>query len=578
MLIFLFFSYPKSQLEFGMTIFVTMRKAFFICFLVPMSAMGQVFVDKSEELSFENFYGDCFLAGGMTFTDFDMDGEEDILTPSCSGEPIHVYRGTPDGFVQYSVPAVLTDTSLSKAVYAVDLDNDGDREIFVSNFQSRNRLYWNSAGEYTDVSDEAGLSVLENDSFSATFGDYNLDGYLDIYVVNRSTISLPQSNVLYRNNGDGSFTNMTLNAGVGDITGAGLAVSFFEFNNDGWPDIYIANDKYTGNVLFMNQGDGTFQDVSMDSGTDLAMDGMSVTIGYYNEDNFLDIYATNTIAAGNRLLLSNGDLTYDEVAEEMNVLVNKFCWGSKFIDFDNDMDEDLFVPSSGPMFDNENTFFMRYQDDLIDWSEFILADDFSESMGSAKADFDHDGDYDLAVLNGGMPGSYLLENQSDPSNFINFSLEGSTSNYEGIGSFIEVHAGGVIQRRYTTLGSDFAAQDSRYHLFGLGASTSIDLIRIIWPSGIVQEVIDQEINVSTCFEEPLPSGIGGPSHSAHIWPIPAEEFLNVRGISGLYRILDSEARVLLAGDLKAGSIDVTSLSSGVYFLESGSSVHRFIKQ
>jgi len=561
-----------------MTIFVRMRIALFICFLAPISIMGQVFVDKSEELGFENFYGECFLAGGITFTDFDMDGEEDILTSSCSGEPVHIYRGTPDGFVQYPVTAVLADTSLSKAVYAVDLDNDGDREIFVSNFQSRNRLYWNSAGEFTDVSDEAGISVQENASFSATFGDYDLDGFLDIYVVNRSTTNFPQYNVLYRNNGDGSFTNVTLNAGVGDIAGAGLAVSFFEFNNDGWPDIYIANDKYTGNVLFMNQGDGTFQDVSLDSGTDLAMDGMSVTLGYYNEDNFLDIYATNTIEAGNRLLLSNGDLTYDEVAEELDVLVNKFCWGSKFVDFDNDMDEDLFVPSSGPMFGNENTFFMRDQDDLIDWSDFILAADFSESMGSAKADFDHDGDYDLAVLNGGMPGSYLLENQSAPSNFINFCLEGSTSNYEGIGSFIEVHAGGVIQRRYTTLGSDFAAQNSRYHLFGLGASTSIDLIRITWPSGIVQEIIDQEINVSTCFEEPVPTAVGELPLVAHIWPVPAGELLNVRGISGLYRIFDSEARVLLAGDLNGGSIDVTSLSSGVYFLESGSYVHRFIKQ
>jgi hypothetical protein len=566
------------SMEFGMATFVVMRLLLLILILVPVVISAQVFVDQSEEQGFENSYGECFLAGGVSFTDFDMDGEEDILTSSCSGEPIYVFRGTPNGFVPYSIQAALADTGRSKAVYAVDLDNDGDREIFITNFQSRNTLLWNNAGEYVNVSDQAGISSSEKSSFSASFGDYNLDGYLDIYVVNRTVASNPQDNVLYRNNGDGTFENVTQLAGVGNIDGAGLAVSFFEYNNDGWPDLYIANDKFTGNVLFVNQADGTFQDVSSDSGTDLDMDGMSVTLADYNDDGYLDIYVSNTVVDGNRFLVSNGDLTYDEVAEELDVVTNKFCWGSQFVDFDGDMDEDLFVPSFAPDFDNMNTFYLRDQDQLIDWSDDLLEADFSESMGSAKADFDHDGDYDLAVLNTDIEGSYLLENQSDPFNYVKFCLEGTTSNYEGIGSWIEVHAGGVIQRRYTTLGSNFAGQDSRYHIFGLGESDSIDLIRITWPSGIVQEILDQGINETTCFQEPFPTDIQEGQNEMRLWPNPAQDYLLLEGFNGNYSIRDYSGRIVQRGQVESRRIEISALSDGVYVLVTGQFAQRFLKQ
>lgn len=565
-------------MEFGLATFVGMRIFLLILILAPIAIMAQVFVDQSEMLGFENSYGECFLAGGLSFTDFDMDGEEDILTSSCSGEPIYIFRGTPDGFVPHLIQPALADTARSKAVYAVDLDNDGDREIFITNFQSKNTLLWNNNEGYVDVSQQAGISINAYSSFSASFGDFNLDGYLDIYVVNRGTINDPQHNSLYRNNGDGTFEDVAFLAGVSNTVGAGLATSFLDYNNDSWPDLYIANDKYTGNVLYENQGDGTFQDVSSDSGTDLDMDGMSVTLADYNDDGYLDIYVTNTVVGGNKFLVSNGDLTYDEVAEELDVVTNKLCWGSQFVDFDGDMDEDLFVPSFSPDFDNMNTFYLRDQNQLIDWSEELLEADFSESMGSAKADFDHDGDYDLAVLNTEVEGSYLLENESDPVNYVKFCLEGTASNYEGIGTWIEVHAGGVVQRRYTTLGSNFAGQDSRYHIFGLGENDSIDLIRITWPSGIIQEILDQEINMTICFQEPTPTDIREAHNELSLWPNPAQNYLVLEAVRGDYSIRDSSGRIVQHGQVESRRIEISALSDGIYVLVIGQVAQRFLKR
>lgn len=549
------------------------RLLLIICALTAVSiGFSQTFEDMSEEMELQYSYGGCFLAGGISFTDYNGDGIDDLLLPSCVMEPFYVYQGDGEGFEKVEIPVLIDDSTETKAIYAVDLDNDGDREIFACHLFEPDRLYWNNAGEYVDVSEAAGLTDISYATFCATFGDYDKDGFLDIYVGNRATTVESMQNFLYHNNGDGTFESVGVEAGVSDSWGAALAVAFWDYDNDSWPDIYIANDKLTGNRLFRNLGDGTFEDVSEETGSDLEMDGMSVSLTDYNNDGWKDIYITNTHVWKNKFLISNGDGTFTEMAEDLGVGVGKWCWGSNFIDYDLDGDEDLFVPSIIPPVDNSNTFFMRFQDQYIDWSDESIPIYTSICYGSAKADYDQDGDYDLVVLSGGGNTLDLLQNQQEDGNhYVAIDLVGTISNAEAVGSQVAVTAGDLVQNRELTLGANFAAQDSHRLIFGIGDADTA-FVHIDWPSGLFMDTV-LTANADVTIIEQIPTAV---DHLIDleilVAPNPVRDVLRVEVPEQMhgYSIYSSSGKLIgeaIWNDpFPFATIDMSAFTPGIYQL------------
>ncbi|RMI15254.1 MAG: T9SS C-terminal target domain-containing protein [Calditrichaeota bacterium] len=275
---------------------------------------------------------------------------------------------------------------------------------------------------------------------------------------------------------------MAARAGVNDSTHHPLAVATFDYNNDGWQDIYLAHDKVEGNILFRNNGDGTFTDVSAAAHADLHFNCMGIAVGDYDNNGYLDLYVTNT-AEGNGLLRNNGDGTFTELADSLGLAVNRVCWGANFFDVDNDGDLDLFVSVSGGPPDRYNVLFQNNGDGTFTRTSGNGLDaDTSASFGNAIGDFNNDGYPDIAVLN--TTPFTLWENSGGMNRWFKLELQGTASNREGVGSRIEVFAGGQHFIRTVHCGLSYLSQNSMVETIGVGSAAVVDSVIIHWPSGI----------------------------------------------------------------------------------------------
>jgi hypothetical protein len=381
--------------------------------------------------------------GGVSFFDYDNDGWDDI-TIACKGnDPVRFFKNNSGQLVEEFYG--MTITGHSKQVIWVDYDNDDDNDLFVTRVDGANLLYQNDGDfNFTDVTVSAGFSnfnILY--TYGATFGDIDNDGHLDLFLSNKE-VGGNTPNKLYRNNGDGTFTDISSTSGIsldGHLT---FCASFFDYDNDGFQDIYMSNDRFTNrNILYRNNGDNTFTDVSVTSGTDIAANAMSTTIDDFNYDGWLDIYITNTVE-GNHLLKNNGDGTFDDIAIASGLSFNSIGWGANFFDADNDTDLDLYVSS---MVDNPNislltSGFYECQDDqtyALSTSSGFDTDEF-KSFSNAIGDIDNDGFQDLIVANQAPDNHSLWQNQNGTNNWLKVKLKGVQSNKNGIGSWIEVFA------------------------------------------------------------------------------------------------------------------------------------------
>ncbi|NNF01706.1 MAG: VCBS repeat-containing protein, partial [Bacteroidia bacterium] len=286
--------------------------------------------------------------GGATFYDFDQDGWDDITLASGSGDSIHFYKNQGGMFVK--LPCFINNTSEAKSVIWVDYDNDGDKDLYVSSYLGTNRLYNNDgAFNFTDVTSSADLPLDTFPSFGASWADYDNDGLLDLYFVNRSSYSTwTYTNYLYRNLGNGIFENVTTSLAVGDGIRSPLCAGFFDYDQDGDQELYTALEMLGDqNSLFENTGGAAFIDVSAASGANIDIEAMCVAVGDYNGDSHMDIYVTNRIT-GNKLLQNTGSKTFNEVASIANVEMNSVGWGAWFLDADNDGKLDIYVSGSSP--------------------------------------------------------------------------------------------------------------------------------------------------------------------------------------------------------------------------------------
>jgi hypothetical protein len=476
---------------------------------------------------------------GCAFVDYDNDGWMDIFILSGSrieGDPPdatnRLYKNNRDGtFTEVTEEAGLRKTGWASSVCVGDYNNDGYEDLFVTYF-GQNALYRNNGnGTFTDVTLAAGLS---NDparwGAGCSFVDYNRDGLLDLFVSNYAQIEVKHTpkpgfdancnwkgipvncgprglptgfHSLYRNNGDGTFSDVSREAGISASRGSyGMTVVAADLDEDGWPDIYVACDS-TPSLLFMNNHDGTFREEGLARGVALNEDGMEqagmgIGIGDYDLDGHLDVFKTHFADDTNVLYHNNGKADFDDVtyAAHLGVETRYICWGTGIVDLDNDGHPDIFVVAGSvypgierklPQYTNKcprmifrnlgnGTF-----EELIDEGGPGVAARHS-SRGCTFGDFDNDGDVDILIVNRDEPPSLLRNDLRGNHHWLKVRLIGVKSNRSAIGARVLVHYGRKTQAQAVLSQSSFySASDPRLH-FGLGAETTVG-IEVIWPSG-----------------------------------------------------------------------------------------------
>lgn len=523
-------------------------------------------------------YGNGTLGGGISFFDFDNDGWDDITVTSEANSPVRFFKNEQGAFSEVTFNMVQNLGEVKSAVW-VDYDNDGDNDFHISSNTHPNQLFENTGNmQFIDVTAAAGMDLPSDRSWGASWGDFDKDGWLDLFQSSRELNSAQDHNRLYRNNQDGTFTDVTIPAGISTDDRLSFCAAFFDYNNDGWPDIYIANDRpWFPNILYRNNGDGTYTDVSAGSGTDIGINAMSTAIGDYDNDGWFDIYVTNT-PEGNAFLRNNGDNTFSDVAAVNGTLMETIAWGAVYLDADNDQDLDLYVSSSwtDPQVHLTSAF---YENDgsgnyTIPNNAGFENDDVI-SYANAIGDVNNDGYPDIVVLNFAPADIFIWKNECPATNhWLKIKLQGVESNRMGVGSLIELSINGEKQYNYTLCGEGYLGQNSAYEFFGIGTATQIDYIQVTWPSGVVDLVIEPQIDQAMTLVEGSTLGLNEVAilNKIIVAPNPVFEITTLKVASEFvgmnYKLLDALGRSLLDGSITSEetNLDLSSLSKGLYFL------------
>lgn len=568
-----------------------MRKFyFFALYLFSISLVpAQVsYTDMANAVGLNTVSSNGDLGGGISFCDFDGDGWDDLTYAQENGQDVIFYKNNNGIFTKMNYN--ILDTNDSKQIIWVDYDNDGDKDVFIANFNALNRLFNNNGNfVFTEVTTAAGFPNVNKYTYGAAWGDYNRDGFLDVFLCSKDP-SKTTPNELYKNNGDGTFINISSSAGISNVGHQTFCAAFFDYDNDGDQDIYLANDRVINtNILYRNNDDGTFTDVSVASGTNVGLNAMSTTIGDYNQDGWMDIYVTNT-SEGNALLYNNGDGTFTDTASVTGTIFNSIGWGAIFYDIENDTDTDLYVsgmldgsngmlPSALYVNQGNNTFSIP--------NNVGLNNDDASSFANACGDVNNDGYMDIAVVNQSLRNTFLWQySGSTLNNWLKINLQGTTSNKDGIGSKIEVFANGKSQYRYTLCGEGYLGQNSNYELIGLKDATSIDYIKIKWLSGIEDIINNVAINQAITIVEN--SGVLSVDEHTDddftVYPNPSSGLLRIafnnmsinRELT-IYDTFGREIRTKKLTDINT-NISLLDFAQGIYFLKIQSNENRILKK
>ncbi len=472
-----------------------------------LSVDAQYFQDVSQANGLNTYDPDfVFIGTGVSFADFNGDGWDDLTFATAEGHSIFFLQNI--NGVMTPIPPFVNHNKASKQILWADIDNDGDKDLFVTTYgNGYNRLYENTGNmNMVDITFSAGLLVdFASLSNSATFGDFDKDGFLDLYVSNINTNPGSFTNKLYHNNGNLTFTDVTASTGTSNGNQYTLGNAFLDIDGDNDQDLYLANDRHYTNTMYLNTNN-TFTDISGSSNTDIVIDAMNVGVGDYDNDCDLDIYVTNNNAGipGSALFQNDGTGNFTEVAVSAGVkFLGRTGWAGNWFDMDNDLDQDLYVCSS--VEDDPSECNLIYENNGDGTFSTPLPNglpyDQQNSYANAYGDFNRDGKVDLVVANSPYdwvtyPTPHRLwENViSNNNNWVKVNLEGTTSNRDGIGAWVELQAGGNKYLRYKHCGQAYLSQNGNALHFGLGNLTSIDAITIKWLSGNIDVIENPFIN------------------------------------------------------------------------------------
>lgn len=450
-----------------------------LAFLGYTSIFGQIFSNQTNAQGISVPMGLTTFGAGVSFYDYNNDGWDD-LTIGTRSNGTHLYRNTNGSF---TLDQILPNSIEVKSVVWGDFNGDHLPDLFVASYTGQSQLWEQSACCFTDVALAAGIpSHPDALTYGAAWADYDRDGDLDLYICNYNQ-GIGPGNWLMRNNGNGTFTDVALIAGVDNGIVWSFMPAWADFDHDGWPDLYIINDKTAANTLYRNNGNGTFTDVTSGSGTGIVIDAMSNSIIDFDNDGDLDIYVTNDYG-GNRLLRNDGDFIFTDVTAAYGAAVTQFCWGALWIDLENDKDHDLFVCTTDNISNTNPLFRMVIGQALASSNLLFSTPNNLPAFSAAKGDFNRNGYYDIIQGNQGPHNVALWSNQGNANNaFVRLTLEPTASNPSAIGAWVKVCSGGTCRWQFTHAGHGFLSQDSQHLLFGLQQDNLIDSITVEWPSG-----------------------------------------------------------------------------------------------
>jgi hypothetical protein len=461
-----------------------------------------------------------FRTGGAAAADYDNDGWVDLFVTRLNARPL-LYRNLGDGtFQDMAVSAGFLSSLPANGAAWGDIENDGDQDLYVtSSGGTRYYLYVNDgSGKFTEQAGQRGASIdgVFRYGQSATFGDYDGDGFLDLHTNDWATEASVSTSRLLRNLGaanPGHFEDVTAAAGLNVFRPSHFAdgstddnvyrysSTFTDLDRDGRPDLAIAADFLTSQV-FWNNGDGTFSDGTMAAGVGTDEDGMGSAIGDYDGDGRLDWFVSALVDvpggfpphSGNRLFRNRGDRTFSDETDAAGVRSSGWSWGTSYLDYDNDRDLDLFVTNGWDTTTSDPSRVYRNDGGIFtDVSTAVGVTDAGMGRGLVTLDFDNDGDQDVFVVNHGAKAILYRNDGGNENAWLKLKLEGTESNRDGLGAFITLDpddgiAGDELVREIG-VGSNFLGHNDVTAHFGLGSSlASIDRITIEWPSGLEQQL------------------------------------------------------------------------------------------
>ena len=497
---------------------------------------------------------------GVAIFDYDNDGWPDIFIvngtnlegfPAAHAPTNHLYHNNHDGtFTDITQKAGLAHSGWGQGVCVGDYDNDGFEDLYVT-YYGKNVLYHNNGdGTFTDISEKAGVAGTGKAwGTGCAFVDYDRDGHLDLMVANYVDFDLATTpapgegpnclwkgapvmcgprglrgakNILYHNRGDGTFEDVTTKAHIDRTDGHyAFSVSTFDFDEDGWPDIFVACDS-TPSILYHNNHDGTFTDVAVTAGAAFNEDGreqagMGSTIADFNGDGHLDIFKTNFSDDTSTLYKNNADGTFNDAttAAGLGLYTQYLGWGTMFIDFDNDGWPDLLLVNGHvyPEVDSQHLGSSYKEPRLLfrnngngTFSDISSAAGVgittaASSRGLAIGDLWNDGKISAVVSNMNAAPSLLVNQIRSANHWIGIRTMGTKSNRDGIGARIRVKATSRVLVDEVRSGSSYISNsDMRVH-FGLGTATKIDWVEIRWPSGLMERFTDLKVDEMLSFKE-----------------------------------------------------------------------------
>jgi hypothetical protein len=552
-----------------------------------------------------NDSGWCY---GFCWADFNNDGYLDLFVVNnrSTNNNNYLYMNNGNGtFTKVTTGIIVNDGGSSYGCTAADYDNDGYIDLFVANYNQNNFLYHNNGdGTFTKITSGA----IVNDGGNSTgcaWADYDKDGFVDLFVCNRN-----QPNFLYHNNGNGTFTKITTGAIVTNNSNSG-GCAWCDYDNDGYPDLFVANAGPAADFLYHNNGNGTFTQITSDPIVLDVLNSSGGSWGDYNNDGYMDLFVTGGVigTSNDRLFRNNGNGTFTKILSDPIVANNHWAGGSSWGDFNKDGFQDMFV--SG--YDGINYLFVNNGNGSFTQIDTgIIVTDASYKEGAGWCDYDNDGNLDLFAARNNFFGGIncLYHNNGNSNKWLNIKCVGMVSNKSGIGAKVYLKAvisgNTITQMREISsqTGGSISGENMLNAYFGLGNTTIIDSIIIKWPSGIVDRYGQIQTNrFMTAIEG---QSLNNTQFNANIVPtefvlqqnfpnpfnaqtkikftIPSNvksetsnEFALRKGGQGglslvqlrVYDITGKEIETLVNENLKEGSYEITfdgsNLFSGVYF-------------